>query len=232
MKSVASSQIKERILSGEELLFLLSSEQKQLEALKPMVNAVKELIDGVAATPDNDVAGMLLQTAQFLNRIGDRKGYYRLYALALMAQPGGQKLNLEWINLAEVIVAHTALTEPCFKNSTPTREELSWKEATAHVLKDLPELENLFAEKPGRANNKATPATRLENYRKGFEKTMRHPEHAPIKNKYALQTYSVGLERIAECKGDKVKLECLAKDILLNVKAALQSFHSNPATAP
>jgi hypothetical protein len=60
----ASLQIRERILSGEELLFLLSAKQKPLEEER-MVNAVYELIYGVAATKDNDVAGMLLQTCVY-----------------------------------------------------------------------------------------------------------------------------------------------------------------------
>ena len=211
----ASSQIREHILSGEELLFLLSSEQKQLEALKPMVNAVNELRDDVAATPDNDVAGMLLQTAVFLHRIGDRKGFDRLYALAQMAQPGGQKPPLEWGYTALIIVAHTALA-PVF---------MYWKDATARILRDLPEVEMLLTGKPGREGNQATPATRLENLRRTFQKNR-------IKNKYAQVAYSVGLEEISKLRGDRDALDRLVKKLLADTKAFLQSFYSNPAKDP
>ena len=215
-KKSASSQIKKRPLSGEELLSLFSPErQKQQLALNKIVNAAKELRDGIAATPDNDVAGMLLQTAQFLNKIEDRKGFDRLYELALKAQPGGQKPNLDWGYTALIIVAHTALA-PVF---------MSWRSATARILRDLPEVKMLLSGKPGRKSNQATPATRIENLRRNFEKNR-------IRNKCAQVAYSVGLEEINKLKGDRDALDRLVKKLLADTKAFLQSFYSNPAKGP
>lgn len=215
-KKNVSSKIKKRLLSGEELLSLFSAErQEQQLALNKIVNAARELRDGVAATRDNDVAGMLVQTAVFLNRIGDRKGFDRLYALTQMVQPGGQKSNLEWGYIAFIIVAHTALA-PVF---------MSWRHATARILRDLPEVKVLLPGKPGRKSNQATPATRLENLRRNFEKNR-------IRNKHAQVAYSVGLEEIDKRKGDSDALDRLVKKLLADTKAFLQSFYSNPAKGP
>ena len=112
-----------------------------------------------------------------------------------------QKPTLEWLNLARVALAHTALT----------KAGVSWETAADEIIRALPPIKSLLQ---GRLETSARKS--IIRIRKEFGRRA-----SAIKIKIALDTYKDGCKLIEERKTDRNELERMAASALLAIKASL-----------